>query len=192
MKPNKKSRQLREQPANQGNLRLDSTERESYNIHGGKLYEKFITLFLCVVLSLSFTACGKGNSNDVNTNSSQQTTDADQHNDTESTIETSSKGSKNVETEYIETEYVETYSIYAEEGAVVTWFDSKTGEFSYKAKCETCGKTESGSHNGLKGGHNTTYSSSYTCQNSQCRMWGKSQPVKIGCKVNGEWVEVTK
>ena len=87
-------------------------------------------------------------------------------------------------------EYVKTYSVYAEQGAVVTWFDSKTGEYSYKGKCEKCGKTESGTHNGLRGGYNTTYSASYTCQNTQCSEWGKSQIVKIGCKVTGEWIEV--
>ena len=88
------------------------------------------------------------------------------------------------------TEYVETYFIYAEQGAVVTWFDSKTGEFSYKGKCETCGETESGTHNGLRVGINTTYNGSYCCQNAKCSNWGKSQPVKIGCKVTGEWIEV--
>ena len=36
--------------------------------------------------------------------------------------------------------YVQTYFIYAERGAVVTWFDPKTGEFKYKRKCEICGK----------------------------------------------------
>ena len=31
-------------------------------------------------------------------------------------------------------EYVKTYSVYTEQGAVVTWFDPKTGQFRYKDK----------------------------------------------------------
>ncbi len=152
--------------------------------------KKVITLFLCVVFSLSFTACGNNNSNDTNTNTSQLTTDSNQH--TQNEYESSKQDHTDTKTESknAHTEYIETYFVYAEQGAVVTWFDSKTGKFSYKAKCETCGKTESGTHNGLKGGHRTTYTSSYSCQNAQCSKWGKSQPVKIGCKVTGEWIEV--
>lgn len=35
-----------------------------------------------------------------------------------------------------------------------------------------------------------SYNSSYVCENSDCIMWGKSQPVKISCNVSGEWVDV--
>ena len=135
---------------------------------------------------MSFAACGKKNSNDSNTNSSQQATVSINQDNTKEETESSEQDSRDSQTEY-----VETYFVYAEQGAVVTWFDSKTGEFSYKAKCETCGKTESGTHSGLRGGHNTTYSSSYSCQNAQCSEWGKLQPVKIGCEVTGEWIEVS-
>ena len=44
-------------------------------------------------------------------------------------------------------EYVTTYSVYAEQGAVVTWYDSQTGQFRYKDKCETCGQVASSEHN---------------------------------------------
>ncbi len=43
-------------------------------------------------------------------------------------------------------EYVTTYSVYAEQGAVVTWYDSQTGQFRYKDKCETCGQVASSEH----------------------------------------------
>ncbi len=88
-------------------------------------------------------------------------------------------------------EYVETYFIYAESGAVVTWFDSQTGEFRYKWKCETCGTTQGGETTGhrlISSG--SSLNSGFSCTNPNCAMWGKSQRSIIKCSVTGEWVEV--
>ena len=88
-------------------------------------------------------------------------------------------------------EYVKTYSVYAEQGAVVTWFDSETGQFRYKDKCETCGQVASGEHSGgLFVGEGSSYNAGFTCTNSKCSMWGKSQRAIIGCSTSGEWIEV--
>ena len=87
-------------------------------------------------------------------------------------------------------EYVETYYIYAETGAVVTWYDSQTGEYKYKEKCEECGWTSGGEHTGGSLGPRASFTSSFTCQNHDCIMWGSPQPLKISCNVSGEWVEV--
>lgn len=88
------------------------------------------------------------------------------------------------------TEYVETITIYAEKGAVVTWYDETTGQFAYKYKCETCG-TLSGEHTGQKMSTNgRSLDEGFTCTNSSCSMWGKSQRAIIKCSVSGEYVEV--
>lgn len=88
-------------------------------------------------------------------------------------------------------EYVKTYSVYAEQGAVVTWFDPKTGQFRYKDKCETCGQVAGGEHSGgLFVGEGSSYNAGFTCTNSKCSMWGKSQRAIISCSTSGEWVEV--
>ncbi len=142
-----------------------------------------ISLAFCVMLALS--ACKT--ENDKNSSTASVTNSEE---DNSQVIETKNSSENKTQQSNTHSEYVETYFVYAEQGAVVTWFDSKTGEFSYKAQCETCGKTESGTHNGLRGGHGTTYSASYSCQNTQCSEWGKLQPVKIGCEVTGEWIEM--
>lgn len=85
--------------------------------------KKFIALLLCVVLTLSFTACGSKNSNNTNTDSSQQTT-------------------MNNNEDQVSTQDIETYRIYADHGAVLLWSDPKTGEYSYKLQCENCGYVE--------------------------------------------------
>ena len=60
-------------------------------------------------------------------------------------------------------EYVKTYSVYAEQGAVVTWSDPKTGQFRYKDKCETCGQVASGEHSGgLFVGEGSSYNAGFT------------------------------
>jgi hypothetical protein len=88
-------------------------------------------------------------------------------------------------------EYVKTYSVYTEQGAVVTWFDPKTGQFRYKDKCETCGQVASGEHSGgLFVGDGSSYNAGFTCTNSKCSMWGKSQRAIISCSTSGEWIEV--
>lgn len=88
-------------------------------------------------------------------------------------------------------EYVETYFIYAESGAVVTWFDSQTGEFRYKWKCETCGTTQNGETSGKRLTSNGASSNDgFTCTNPNCAIWGKSQRAVIKCNVTGEWADV--
>lgn len=153
--------------------------------------KKVFAFVLAISMFFCFAGCGSTNEHQENNDSnligsSVQEKQPTQTEDNDSDLNQNQSQNDN----QTHSEYIETYFVYAEQGAVVTWFDSKTGEFSYKAKCETCGKTESGTHNGLRGGHNTTYSASYSCQNAQCSEWGKSQPVKIGCEVTGEWVEV--
>ena len=88
-------------------------------------------------------------------------------------------------------EYVETYFIYAESGAVVTWFDSQTGEYNYKWKCESCGTTQGGETMGNRlTSSASSLNSGFVCTNSNCAMWGKSQRAIIKCNVTGEWIEV--
>lgn len=88
-------------------------------------------------------------------------------------------------------EYVETYFIYAESGAVVTWFDSQTGEFRYKWKCESCGTTQGGETSGHRlTASGSSLDSGFTCTNPNCVMWGQSQRAIIKCSVEGKWIEV--
>ena len=67
-----------------------------------------------------------------------------------------------------------TYSVWAESGAVITSFDSTTGKFQYKRKCETCGETENGSTLAFVGS-GSGLTSSFTC--SKC---GSHQKLVIG------------
>lgn len=88
-------------------------------------------------------------------------------------------------------EYVETYFIYAESGAVVTWFDSQTSEFTYKWKCESCGTTQGGETSGHRlTASGSSLDSGFTCTNPNCEMWGKSQRSIIKCNVEGKWADV--
>lgn len=87
-------------------------------------------------------------------------------------------------------EYVKTIYIYAEQGAVVTWYDSETGAFKFKPKCEECGQVSNSERHIGQGLTNSmsSYTSSFSCTNSKCSMWGKSQKIVIGCEASGEWV----
>lgn len=105
--------------------------------------------------------------------------------------EESKSGSKTSAEKKTHSEYVKTYSVYAEQGAVVTWSDPKTGQFRYKDKCETCRQVASGEHiGGLFVGEGSSYNAGFTCTNSNCSMWGKSQRAIISCSTSGEWIEV--
>ena len=150
---------------------------------------KILVLLTAAVLltAVSLTACGTGtkrtNEYEVNTidYESYFATDRDVQN--KSTDTTAGRSSH--------AEYVETYFVFAEQGAVVTWFDPQTGEYKYKCKCEECGQVSSSEHtNHRLTVQGASYTSSFTCENSDCIMWGKSQPVKISCNVSGEWVDV--
>lgn len=148
--------------------------------------KKIIVMIMCVVMiCMSFVAC-TGNERKEDSSSSNAVSNFENTSsvDINNNIETTAGNSKHEE-------YVTTYYVYAEEGAVVTWYDPQTGDFSYKDKCEFCGEISSGEHSGgLRVAGNSEYSANFTCGNSNCAMWGESQRAIIGCNENGEWVEV--
>ena len=147
----------------------------------------FISIALCLMIT-SLAACTDSTANNDKTESDNSQSQVDV---TES-ITSNDEQQQPTNEQTTHSEYVKTYFVYAEQGAVVTWFDSKTGEFSYQDKCETCGKTANGTHSGgLKLGEGSSYTASYNCQNASCSQWGKPQRVIISCEVTGEWVEVT-
>lgn len=156
--------------------------------------KRTILMLFVIVLSFSMVACD-----------SSQETQSDNHNNNQTTNESissnqgendvtndNSKTENNTSSEpKTHTEYVKTYFVYAEEGAVVTWYDPQTGQFRYKDKCETCGKVSGGEHSGgLFVSGSSKYNAGFTCTNSNCSMWGKSQRAIIACSESGEWVEV--
>lgn len=145
-----------------------------------------ITLMLAM-LAIAITGCG---TKEVSSTSNNEESTSVVSSEMKENEESKSTGTSTAEKK-THSEYVKTYSVYAEQGAVVTWFDSKTGQFRYKDKCETCGKVASGEHSGgLFVGEGTSYNAGFTCTNSKCSMWGKSQRAIIGCSVSGEWIEV--
>ena len=85
-------------------------------------------------------------------------------------------------------EYVEAYYISALEGAVITWQDNSTGEYEFVSKCPDCGRTGSSTTRGTLKSGSTNYN--FSCTNSKCPLWGKSQQIKIGVEVKGDWVKV--
>ena len=143
-----------------------------------------------IVLTLLFTFCSCAGNGEKETPTSQENgntelpaTGMQQTQPSETPSETTEKQPHQ--------EYVETYFIYAESGAVVTWFDSQTGEYNYKWKCESCGTTQGGETSGHRlTASGSSLDSGFTCTNPNCAMWGKSQRSIIKCSVTGEWVEV--
>lgn len=154
---------------------------------------KIITLVIALTLLFSFCSCAGTGEKETPASQENGTIEApvtesavtgmQQSHPSELPTETTARQSHQ--------EYVETYFIYAESGAVVTWFDSQTGEFTYKWKCESCGTTQGGETSGNRLTANGASSNSgFTCTNPNCVMWGKSQRAIIKCNVTGEWVEV--
>lgn len=149
---------------------------------------KIITLVIALTLLFSFSSCaGTGEketpASQENGNTESPATEMQQTQPTESLAETTARQPHQ--------EYVETYFIYAESGAVVTWFDSQTGEFRYKWKCESCGTTQGGETSGYRlTASGSSLDSGFTCTNPNCEMWGKSQRSIIKCSVEGKWIEV--
>lgn len=160
-------------------------------------------IYICLICLASFPlcCCGGGDSSIEQSENEKQATDITSIVETtEETVnaetdETTIPAIEVTETKYISTEpsieYVETYYIYAEKGAVITKTNSATGEFRWKGKCESCGNV----NNSENGGSRLTtsiskFNTSYVCSNSKCDLWGKGQPVVIGCDVTGEWIEV--
>ena len=150
--------------------------------------KKIIAFVIALTLIVSFCSCaGTGEketpASNQNSNTEAPVTVNQQAKPSETMPETTVRQSHQ--------EYVETYFIYAESGAVVTWFDSQTGEYNYKWKCESCGTTQGGETTGNRLTSNGASSNSgFVCTNSNCAMWGKSQRAIIKCNVTGEWVEV--
>ncbi|MBQ3969430.1 MAG: hypothetical protein II685_02955, partial [Clostridia bacterium] len=149
---------------------------------------KIITLVIALTLLFSFCSCaGTG----------EKETPASQENGTIESPVTESPVTEIQQAQPSETmpettarqshqEYFETYFIYAESGAVVTWFDSQTGEYNYKWKCESYGTTQGGETVGNRLISNGASSNDgFTCTNPNCAMWGKSQRAIIKCNVTG-------
>lgn len=152
--------------------------------------KKTLALILTIGMTFCFVACGADNEVQAGTsNITKSSNQNEQQNPTEE-FDSGSKQNQSQDEEKTHEEYVKTYFVFAEQGAVVTWFDSKTGEFKYKEKCETCGNIKNGEHGGLYLGEGQHYNAGFTCSNSKCSMWGKSQQAKIGCSVTGEYVTV--
>lgn len=145
-----------------------------------------IALMLALLVT-AFSGCGTKESTSTNNkeeSSSVVSSEMKENGDSAVTSEAQTENNTH-------SEYVKTYSVYAEQGAVVTWFDPKTGQFRYKDKCETCGQVAGGEHSGgLFVGEGSSYNAGFTCTNSKCSMWGKSQRAIISCSTSGEWVEV--
>ena len=142
---------------------------------------------MLILLVTAFSGCGKKEG--ASTNNKEESTSVVSSEMKEN--EESEATSKATTEKKTHSEYVKTYSVYAEQGAVVTWSDPKTGQFRYKDKCETCGQVASGEHSGgLFVGEGSSYNAGFTCTNSKCSMWGKSQRAIISCSTSGEWIEV--
>ena len=143
---------------------------------------------LALMLGLSVTAInGCGTKEDSSANKKEESAYAVSSEMKEESISTTKPEAE----KKTHSEYVKTYSVYAEQGAVVTWYDSQTGQFRYKDKCETCGQVSSSEHSGgLFVGEGSSYNAGFTCTNSDCSMWGKPQRAVISCSTSDEWIEV--
>lgn len=158
---------------------------------------RLLSLLLILVMlvgMLSFTACGKtAPTDDASADSTQDNVENDDGNNNGEDVSNDTVGNV-TEQQKTHSEYVKTYYIYAEQGAVVTWFDAQTGQFKYQAKCETCDKEAGGEHGGglYLTSSVSSHNAGFTCTNPQCSMWGKPQRAIIKCEERGEWVEVTE
>ena len=150
--------------------------------------KQIISLALMLALLVTvITGCGTKEGSSTNNNEESTSVVSAEMKENEESISTTKPATENK----THSEYVKTYSVYAEQGAVVTWSDPKTGQFRYKDKCETCGQVASGEHSGgLFVGEGSYYNAGFTCTNSNCSMWGKSQRAIISCSTSGEWIEV--
>ena len=142
---------------------------------------------MLILLVTAFSGCGTKEGASTNNNEESTSVVSSKMKENE---EGKSAGKPSTEKK-THSEYIKTYSVYAEQGAVVTWSDPKTGQFRYKDKCETCGQVASGEHSGgLFVREGSSYNAGFTCTNSNCSMWGKSQRAIISCSTSGEWIEV--
>ena len=154
--------------------------------------KKIIAFLLALCMVFAFAGCGADDSNEENNQAQQDIGYDDGYDDeNEDDVDYEDEYDEQDNNNEPQSSYVKTYSVYAEQGAVVTWYDPQTGDFRYKDKCEACGQVASGEHGGaLCVGEGSSYTAGYTCTNSNCSMWGKSQRVVISCSVSGEWVDV--
>lgn len=143
---------------------------------------------MLVLLVTAFSGCGTKEGSSTNNNEEESLSAVSS--EIKANEESKSTGESSAEKK-THSEYVKTYSVYAEQGAVVTWSDPKTGQFRYKDKCEICGQVASGEHSGgLFVREGSSYNAGFTCTNSKCSMWGKPQRAIIGSSTSGEWIEV--
>ena len=150
--------------------------------------KQIISIALMLVLLVTIiTGCGTKEDSYTNNNEEYTSAVSSEMKENEESISTTKPATE----KKTHSEYVKTYSVYAEQGAVVMWSDPKTGQFRYKDKCEICGQVASGEHSGgLFVGEGSSYNAGFTCTNSNCSMWGKSQRAIISCSTSGEWIEV--
>ena len=147
--------------------------------------KKLIALLLLSIMLIGvFCGCGETSESNSTASDGQSTVDnVESKIDSDTQTESKSQGGTHIE-------YVYTYFVSAEQGAVVTWFDSKTGDFRFKTKCETCGKVGNIETSKSKIG-NGSYNHGFTCINSQCSMWGKGQRAIVSGTMEVESIEVS-
>ena len=90
---------------------------------------------MLALLVTVITGCDTKEGSSTNNNEESTSVVSAEMKENEESISTTKPATENK----THSEYVKTYSVYAEQGAVVTWSDPKTGQFRYKDKCETCG-----------------------------------------------------
>lgn len=78
------------------------------------------------------------------------------------------------------------YEATAIQGAVITDYDSETGDLKYQFICEYCGECGQNARANVKG-INTDQNFGFTCTNPSCSERGKSQQAII--HVDGKWIE---
>ena len=78
------------------------------------------------------------------------------------------------------------YEATAIQGAMITDYDTETGDLKYQFKCEYCGECGQNARANVKG-MNTDQNFGFTCTNPSCSEWGKSQQAII--HVDGKWIE---
>ena len=97
---------------------------------------------LALMLALLVTAIsGCGTKEGSSTNNNEEESTFVVSSEMKENEESKSTGTSTAEKK-THSEYVKTYSVYAEQGAVVTWSDPKTGQFRYKdllSLCRVCG-----------------------------------------------------
>ena len=93
--------------------------------------KQIISLALMLALLVTaFSGCGTKEGSSTNNKDESTSVVSSEMKENEESISTTKPASE----KKTHSEYVKTYSVYAEQGAVVTWSDPKTGQFRYKNK----------------------------------------------------------